>query len=40
VTALAPAFLGQASDAVIIAVILAASVGLGFTNEYKAAKAA
>ena len=40
VTALASAFLGQASDAVIIGVILAASVGLGFVNEYKAAKAA
>jgi P-type Mg2+ transporter len=38
VTALASAFLGQASDAVIIGVILAASVGLGFVNEYKAAK--
>jgi P-type Mg2+ transporter len=37
-TALASAFLGQASDAVIIGVILAASVGLGFVNEYKAAK--
>ncbi len=40
VTALASAFLGQASDAVIIGVILAASVGLGFVNEYKAAKTA
>jgi P-type Mg2+ transporter len=38
VTALASAFLGQASDAVIIGVILAASVGMGFFNEYKAAK--
>ncbi len=32
VTALASAFLGQVSDAVIIGVILAASVGLGFVN--------
>ncbi len=40
VTAVASAFLGQASDAVIIGVILAASVGLGFVNEYKAAKTA
>jgi len=40
VTALASAFLGQVSDAVIIGVILIASVGLGFFNEYKAAKTA
>lgn len=40
VTALASAFLGQVSDAVIIGVILAASVGLGYVNEYKAAKTA
>jgi magnesium-transporting ATPase (P-type) len=40
VTAVASAFLGQASDAVIIGMILAASVGLGFFNEYKAAKTA
>ena len=40
VTALASAFLGQVSDAVIIGVILLASVGLGFVNEYKAAKTA
>jgi Mg2+-importing ATPase len=39
-TALASAFVGQASDAVIIGVILAASVGMGFVNEYKAAKTA
>jgi Mg2+-importing ATPase len=39
-TAVASAFLGQASSAVIIGVILAASVGLGFANEYKAAKTA
>ncbi|HUC58832.1 MAG TPA: magnesium-translocating P-type ATPase [Streptosporangiaceae bacterium] len=38
VTAVASAFLGQASDAIIIGIILAASVGLGFANEYKAAK--
>ena len=40
VTALASSFVGQASDAVIIGVILLASVGLGFVNEYKAEKAA
>ena len=40
VTALASAFFGQGSDAVIIGVILVASVGLGFANEYKAAKTA
>ena len=40
VTALASAFLGHVSDAVIIGVILAASVGMGFFNEYKAAKTA
>ena len=40
VTALASAFVGQASDAVIIGTILLASVGLGFVNEYKAEKAA
>jgi P-type Mg2+ transporter len=40
VTAIASAFLGQTSDAVIIGVILLASVGLGFINEYKAAKTA
>jgi Mg2+-importing ATPase len=40
VAALASAFLGQGSDAVIIGVILVASVGLGFFNEYKAAKTA
>jgi Mg2+-importing ATPase len=36
VTALASAFVGQGSDAVIIGTILMASVGLGFANEYKA----
>ena len=40
VTALASAFVGQASDAMIIGTILLASVGLGFANEYKAEKAA
>jgi P-type Mg2+ transporter len=40
VTAIASSFLGQASDAVIIGVILFASVGLGYVNEYKAAKTA
>ena len=40
VTALGSAFLGQGSDAVIIGVILIASVGLGYVNEYKAAKTA
>ncbi len=40
ITAVASAFLGQASDAVIIGVILAASIGLGFFNEYKAARTA
>jgi Mg2+-importing ATPase len=40
VTALASAFLGQGSGALIIGVILVASVGLGFVNEYKAAKTA
>jgi Mg2+-importing ATPase len=40
VTAIASSFLGQASDAVIIGVILLVSVGLGFVNEYKAAKTA
>jgi len=40
VTAVASYFLGDRTDAVIIAVILAASVGLGFFNEYRAEKAA
>ena len=39
-TAIASAFLGKRSDAVIIGMILLASVGLGFANEYKAAKTA
>jgi Mg2+-importing ATPase len=33
-------FVGERTDAVIIGIILAASVGLGFLNEYRAAKAA
>ncbi len=40
VTAAASYFVGERSDALIIGVILAASVGLGFVNEYRAAKAA
>ncbi len=38
--ALASYFVGQKSDAVIIGVIVALSVGLGFVNEYRAEKAA
>jgi Mg2+-importing ATPase len=38
--ALASYFVGQRSDAVIIGVIVALSVGLGFVNEYRAEKAA
>jgi len=37
-TAVASYFVGERSDALIIGVILAASVGLGFVNEYRAAK--
>src|SRR5260370_31754488 len=40
VTAGASFFVGERSDAVIIGVILLASVGLGFFNEYRAEKAA
>ncbi len=40
VTALASFFVGERSDALIIGVILLASVGLGFVNEYRAEKAA
>ena len=40
VAAVASYFVGQRSDAVIIGVILALSVGLGFVNEYRAEKAA
>jgi len=40
VTALASFFVGERSDALIIGVILLASVGLGFVNEYRAEKVA
>jgi Mg2+-importing ATPase len=40
VAALASAFLGEGTDAVIIGVIVALSVGLGFANEYRAERAA
>ena len=40
VTAIASFFVGERSDALIIGVILLASVGLGFVNEYRAEKAA
>jgi P-type Mg2+ transporter len=40
VTAVASYFLGDRTDAVIIAVILAVSVGLGFVNEYRAERTA
>ncbi len=40
VTALASFFVGERSDALITGVILLASVGLGFVNEYRAEKAA
>ncbi len=40
VAAFASYFLGERSDAVIIAVIVGLSVGLGFVNEYRAEKAA
>lgn len=40
VAAVASAFVGQPSDAVIIGTILLASEGLGFANEYKTEKAA
>lgn len=39
-TAAVSFFVGERSDAVIIGVILAVSVGLGFANEYRAARAA
>jgi Mg2+-importing ATPase len=39
VTAVASYFVGERSDALIIALILAASVGLGCLNEYRAEKA-
>jgi len=40
VAAVASYFVGERSDAVIIGVIVLLSVGLGFVNEYRAAKAA
>lgn len=40
VTAVASFFLGERIDSVIIGVILAVSVGLGFANEYRAERAA
>ncbi|MEV5544140.1 magnesium-translocating P-type ATPase [Saccharopolyspora shandongensis] len=40
VAAIASYFVGERNDAVIIAVIVAVSVGLGFVNEYRAEKAA
>jgi P-type Mg2+ transporter len=39
IAATASYFVGERSDAVIIGVIVAVSVGLGFVNEYRAAKA-
>lgn len=40
VTAVASFFLGERTDSVIIGLILAVSVGLGFANEYRAERAA
>jgi Mg2+-importing ATPase len=40
ITAIASGFVGERSDAVIISLILAASAGLGFVNEYRAERAA
>jgi Mg2+-importing ATPase len=40
VAAVASYFVGERGDAVIIAVIVALSIGLGFTNEYRAERAA
>ncbi len=40
VTATVSFFLGDRTDAIIIGLILAASVGLGFVNEYRAERAA
>lgn len=39
-TAVVSMFLGEAANAVIIGVILIASIGLGFANEYRAARTA
>lgn len=36
VTAVASFFLGDSTQAVIIGIILAVSIGLGFVNEYRA----
>ncbi len=40
IAAMASYFVGERTDALIIGVIVAASVGLGFVNEYRAEKAA
>ena len=40
VTAVASYFLGERTDAIIIGVILSASIGLGFFNEFRAERAA
>ncbi len=40
VAAIASYFVGERSDAVIIGIILALSVGMGFVNEYRAERAA
>ncbi len=40
IAAFASSFVGEVSDAIIIAVIVVLSVGLGFFNEYRAEKAA
>ncbi len=39
ITAVVSFFLGDATQAIIIGVILAASIGLGFVNEYRAERA-
>ena len=39
VTAVASAFLGDATQSIIIGIILAISIGLGFVNEYRAERA-
>ena len=38
-TAVVSAFVGEETDAVIILTIVAMSVGLGFVNEYRSARA-
>ncbi|WP_111719821.1 magnesium-translocating P-type ATPase [Homoserinimonas sp. OAct 916] len=40
IAAVASSFVGEISDAIIIGVIVALSIGLGFVNEYRAEKAA